>query len=407
MERSMQYLRRNIFLATLLLFACVALLGCQSIQIKSTPEIAPSLSPKVSPSQTVTPGGGTITPIVTSLPQNQNIDGPFLLEYNLGGDIYLQEIATGRLRKLNSIYKILPEEGFLGWTRNSCSFYIRLDNHNIVEINLAGDVIRQVYNSKNQFQSKDDYISPWVKISPDEKYIAYFVGNGPRNEVEGFGYLYQKEDLLVDLISGDGSPIEISRHGGARNFGWSVDGKSIIFTDYDVNEQLQIYISSLENKTLKQLSKFMEQSNIPNNFIWSNDNRFVAVIYAYQRPWQIVVYDIVKSTQTFTENVDNVWWNDDGTLTILVNNNLSWVDPKKGTIIKNINLPQFILIPRSWNGVNQLACLGDCLGERKRMLIIYDVVKGDITKFPQVTPIPDLMGWYKSSSLFPGESICK
>ena len=84
----------------------------------------------------------TITPTIWPEATDGLLGKPLIIQMLFGGEIYLQDVNTGETRSINpELY--ISDAYFLGWTRQGCGFYLYLDNADIVEVDLRGDICVQ------------------------------------------------------------------------------------------------------------------------------------------------------------------------------------------------------------------------------------------------------------------------
>lgn len=138
------------------------------------------------------------------------------------------------------------------------------------------------------------------QLSPDQQYVIYVVFSG------FLGYDWA-EFQNIELIHLDGieKPVQLSSGGGTWKRGgrWSPDGSRIVFTDYDQDGFIQVFVTTLPELETQQISNFVNPKLKPASVQWSPDGNKILVVFQNQQP-------IAESEVSHTE----VWvfYPDDG-----------------------------------------------------------------------------------------------
>ena len=412
----------------------LALTGCQHQELPSVrtiPPRTPASSPLPTqtflplptqtflplPTQTFLPLPTQTTSSVSTLPASEDIkdqhysdevlDGPIILEYLPGGEIFLQDVNTGETRELPEHVKIY-QEGFLGWTKQSCGFYVRLKNYNIVEVDLHGNLIREVFEVSKLNSLKNDKKSFGVKLSPLESHVAFTVGDGVREEYLDHGYHYSREDLVVGPIGNPENSNIISQRGGAWTYEWSPDGSKLVYTDFDLNGLFQVYVADIYTGERTQISEFSETGKIPMKFLWSQEGNFIALLFLREGPGVDVLISRVEGGHLIPiENLKQIWWDKNESLAVIKENAVQWIEPLNGNLTKSVEFPNSLVTPQLFGSMNKIACLWDCFGNKGYGLYVYDLETRSTVSFPNLNPILGAAYWISAESVFPGESNCK
>lgn len=425
MKSSHEFVKR---LGQLVLVFSMFLVACTVQEVPAyTQAITITLTPLTAETNGDMQGNSTPTPGLTpshtptstpaeNLLANDNINGLFLLEYIFGGEIYLQELSTGRIRALDSELRIISEDGFLGWTRNGCGFYVRMENFDIVEVDLKGNILRKVFSIENFNVSQDtstkliNPVSRWVRLSPSEERILFTIGSGERHEYEGYGSFFDQVNLFVQPVNGDLEPTQLSQRGGAWYYEWSPDSNSIVFTDRDPRGINQIYLTSIDGLDQKQVTDFSDQSGIIHSLSLAPNGKFLSFYYSITED-QTTKW-IVNLEDDQIEQVDlpgELFWDKDSVLIASSPNNISMVNPTTGIEIESYQIPEITGIFSPFGEEGKLACLGFCVGRGKDDYGFYilDLMSQQIENTSNFTRIIDVAGWEYSPPAFKDESTCK
>jgi hypothetical protein len=331
----------------------------------------------------------------------------FILVYKPGGEFILQDIHTGETRRLPDQFRI-SEEGFLGWTNRGCGLYVRMENYDIVEIDLEGEILRKVYESEKIITLYGDTASLWAKPSPDETHLAFISRAGARIEYANYGYHFDREELMLVKADFSITPYSLSSGGGAWIYAWSPDSSKIAFTDFDASGNAQVYIADLLSRDKYPLTNFDAQRRIPSELLWAQDGESIALLFPREEPgWDVVVKNIEGDEILSVDGIRQFWWDGDGTFGVIKDSSIQLFDATAGSLLKDMDIPASGSTPKYFGRTHQLACLSDCFGNQGYGLVIFDLDSQEMTQYPNLIQNFDIAGWEASDLEFPGETKCK
>jgi len=344
-----------------------------------------------------------------SIDEGISLDGRLILFYSFSGEITLLDIDSGEIRTIDSQFRITPEEGFLGWANQGCSFYIRTHDLDIVEISISGQLRRKIFESEHiAFTGKGNVI-PWVLISPSETYFAFNVGSGDRtvNQYNN-DYHYETEDIYANEITQLDEPIKISENGKGWFYQWSPDGENLAYTDVDKNGYFQIFIWNINNNLRTQITNFLDEMSPPYQLIWSPNQEYIVVFLPNEGVAEVFIAKSDGSSVLALGSVRNMWWNDDGSLVLWDGKEsiLKWMDPKSGGMIRTLKIPESESIPKPFGSSEKIACLHDCFGHNDYGLVIFDIQTQKLERYLDLPRVYDYYNWVPSLFIFPGEAQC-
>jgi hypothetical protein len=345
-----------------------------------------------------------------------NLDSPLVLLVGFGREIYLQDVTNGQIRMLDPDLRYFGEipADFLGWRNNGCSFLLRTENFDIIEVDLQGNIHRKVFSYDDFDYPGEGTASIWVHPSPSEVWIAFQVGFGDRTEYDhGEGYHYDREELIVMSIDGLTGPYQLSSNGGAWDFSWSPDSTKLVFRDYDENKIFQVFVADLDGKNKQQLTHFLDLNMILRpSYHWSPTGEFIILARHAHYGWlyNIAILGIIdKQPFLYFENVNQYWWEDDNTLGIWQGSSILWINPINGDLIRqnhNVPDPKTYIYPFGSNKV--FGCFFyDCFDRTDYGLVIYDIEEQRLTHMTNAQQIYDIEGWLAAPSTFKGEDLCQ
>lgn len=410
-----------------LLLMLPVLVQCTT-RLERTPRIIATSSSEISPTGDINPHPQQYTKFITSTPslsiptftsiptigptetKNIPMGSPLILQYTLGGEIFLQDIRRGVVRSLDPMYKIYNSGDFRGWSRGGCAFLIREpDSYDIVEIDLQGKLLRTVFSSKVLSYNGNGKVSPYVLLSPSDNWAAFYVADGNIIEHPVRGAHYEKENLMVISSSGDQGPFQISKRGGAWVYQWAPDSTHIAYSDYDLSGQFQIFVSDYQVKSRTQVTKFIGEDLPPNEISWSPNSEFLVLVYWLDGGAYSLKLISKGGGQIISfENVDYFWWKENSFLYLWIGDEIHWIDPYKYNVINKIpRVPKLQANVNQLGDRNQLGCFIDCFGQKTYGLIAFDVDKREFIQYPNTTRILDMAGWRMTPRNFSGEDSCK
>jgi hypothetical protein len=334
-----------------------------------------------------------------------------ILQHIFGMEIYLQDVATGEIRMLDPNLGIVMEDGFLGWTRNGCGFYVRMSNQDIVEVDLNGKIMRTVFSHDIIQYQGEGTASSWVEFSPAEEWVSFEVGEGDRVNFGRYGGHHEIENVYVISMDGLIGPYQLSERGGSWNYAWSRDNQYLAYTDYDAEGRFQVYVSTFDRSQRKQITDF-DVEGVPNRFIWSPDSQYFTIFYEYpEGSYEFIIANILENQISSLGKVDqlwvNLWWEDEGLLVTVIDGTISWYDPESGEVLKkNDNVPfiQGHIMPSGTKF--HISCLGYCLDLENYGYYMFDVRTNSLDQMPNFTRIIDLADWAAAPLEFTGEGMC-
>lgn len=401
-----------LVLAPLLLSQCGSPLPKEASALKKTPTEPLAKLPTPSPENTST----LVTPMRTveentPTPQSDGIlGGPLILQYSIGGDVFLQDLSTGEMRSLSPKIVIYNNPDFLGWTSSGCSFLYRDQNRDIAEVNLHGEKIRTVFSA-----AKFDHRVPLERVyrvlpSPTEKYVAFIMGEGDREKLidhPDAGSHLRTEDLYTVSIR-DGSVInQVSRGGGAWFYQWSPDGEAIVYTDYDSQGHFQLYVAQNNGENQTQISNYMEEDRALGILYWSPDSRFI-LRSSFYYPFNVDVIEIETKSILELKDLDHFWWEQDDTFATWTGGTIRWISPKNGKITREIaNVEKLNSHVQAIGSNLEFGCFNNCFHQGYGKFESYDLSTLSLIEYPNAKNILDTQGWSVAPGTFSIETDCK
>ena len=353
--------------------------------------------------------------VVGATPENFTIDGPFILQHISGGEIFLEEILTGYIRELPTELRIFEDNSFLGWTRKGCGFYVRMDNFDIVEVDLEGNILRTVFSIENLDVAENDpatsigWVSPGVNVSPSENWILFYIGSGENRFHEGFGGRFDTTNVFLLPVEGGAAPTQISRNGGAWFYEWSHDSNTIAFTDKDGNGVFQLFLMSIDGAKVSQITDFAEGDAVPFEISWApNDKYLTFSVGTFEGEFTDWIYSLESETLIQIEGQTSFAWDQDSTLYAFGNGRTVILDPSSGLEIESFFVPGQTLYFTPYGVDHKLVCVGFCLGygADEDGLFYLDLGTLTVEKKPNFETVLDTAGWWHSPVEFTSEAEC-
>lgn len=326
-------------LLAMLLAACAAPPTSTPTLTPTSPAPSLTFSPQATPTITLTATRtqtltrtATATPTLTPAgPQLGSRDfwikAPFVLGTCSEG-LCLGELETGRTRIISYGWTTLYQYyGFFEWADDGCGFYAwNYPKSSIWKFNLNGQLIQGVYwRKENNIPGYE-----WLRKedpSPNLKYAAIIGTNG---EVIGGGWddpVSAEQDLFTRNIATN-EIIPISRNKGAYVYVWAPDGERIVYTDFDDDRQLRLYVSRADGTEQQMISSYPVYKDYPEHIVWSPDGKCLAV--AMRDPAGVDVLCIAENSHL---RFENVIWHSDGTIERTVKSGLEFLNPVTGEVV--------------------------------------------------------------------------
>jgi hypothetical protein len=288
-----------------------------------------------------------------------------------------------------------------------------MDNYDIVEVDLQGQILRTVFTLNNLNYQGEGVASPRVEMSPSEEWVVFVIGRGERTNY-GIDYArYDKEDIFVISSDGQNGPYKISNGGRAWYYTWSPDSQSLAYSDYDSDGRLQVYLAKYDGSHNKQLTNF-ETNGTPRLLEWSPNGQYLSMFYEHpEGEYNLLIASKdgeLVSIGIFESMWVDIWWDDDSTLAIWIDDEINWFDPNNGSIIQHLlGVINPYMNVKSFGTPNKQACLGFCFGIDKEDygLFIYDISENYMYQIPIINRVYDMANWHPSPEGFPGEEKCK
>jgi hypothetical protein len=347
----------------------------------------------------------------TNLPtvDKVSLNGRIILFYSFTGEITLQDIDSGKVRIIDPSYRVTPEEGFLGWTNQGCSFYARMNDFDIVEINISGMLKRKVFEFDKLFFSGHGEVVPWVSLSPSESILAFKVSGGERISYEG-EYHYETENIYVYSGSKQEEAIKVSENDKGWVLEWSPDSEKLAYTDFDRDGNFQVYVWEKDTQMGTQITHFSHGMRAPFQLEWAPNQEHIAVFFRLDNPANEVFIIETNGGEVHTlGEVRQIWWDDNSSLVVWddLESLLKWYDPSTGEIIRTLKTPDSRGIPQPFGTPEKIACLYDCFGHNGHGLVTFDIRTQIMEQFLNLPRIYDYYAWIPISLDFPGENECE
>jgi len=270
---------------------------------------------------------------VTSPTKRQNSQNIIIADEGVG--FYFEDLYTGSIEQWqpnNVVYRIL------GLGEKNCTLIAQLES-SISLIDMEGNSLETIYSFENLPVSNDEGKNSFPTLSPNLKFLYYKVGYGepiipPNLTLSRF----EKEYIELTQVENSSTPIRLSKNGGGWYAIWSPDSTLIAHSDYDINGILQIYLSTFDGKSIKQVSSFNNEVEFI-NIAWSPNSKYFIVSYDVDNDWAAdatLLADISSDNVVVLKNIVGWWWRDD--VSIIggeVNNGLIVFDIFKEIILGN------------------------------------------------------------------------
>jgi len=221
------------------------------------------------------------------------------------GSLFLIETESGEHHKLE-----IPGEvaiNVYGWSDDGCTLFVETESKEIVQVDMEGDLKERLVNI-DEIGIDGNIID--VKVSPDEKWIAFLSGTGQQ------GYTtYEFQNIVTALIGGQPSRVyHLTKDGVTRDVTWKPDGALLAFNDNDINGVQQIFTSNFDGSEKSQLTDFDKTGLVITSLRWSPDGEKLA--FAIVEESNDMSYLAIAGTSlvnkivniTTITDVNKFWW---------------------------------------------------------------------------------------------------
>jgi hypothetical protein len=397
--------------------------GCTYTKVTPTPHLLPIITDIQLPTSTPLPKSvgitiaetksiqltvtakleNTIVPDIIE-PQKENM----VILFDFSGE-YIEDIHTGQGRYL------ITEEGtgvedVYEWVDTGCTLIVRLQNFDIAEVGLDGE-IKQIIFSNNMIPERSGDTSFGV-LSPDREWVYYKIGSGNLeqrgDDLEPFRFEFEN----VETISVDGTegPFRLSQRGEARTIAWSPDGQQLAFSDNDENGNHQVFVASRDGSTRTQLTFNTRPMNVM-DILWSPNGENIAVVIDKDGNESVDLTMVLELTDGTIQVFDNVlaqWWRDNNSLVArqqirraLGYQNIIILDVATGRTSTFFSGGCYRINP--FGNPAKVGCL-----TIDNEFWVYNTRTYSAEKYSQfVNPLNDLQHWIAAPDGFPGEVACK
>jgi len=287
---------KSKFSVKMLILLTLILDGCGIKIQSSTTNLAPTVQATES---------NRVIPTPTKKQNSQTI---IIADERVG--YYFEDLRTGSIEQWqpnNVVYRILR------WGDKNCTLIAQLES-SISVIDMEGNSLDTIYSFENLPVSNDEGKNSFPTMSPNFKFLYYKVGYGePFIPPDLSLSRFEKEYIELTHVENIFPPIRISKNGGSWYAAWSPDSTYIVYSDFDMNGILQIYISTFDGKSIKQVSGFDNEVEFI-NIAWSPNSKYFLVAYDVDNDWAAdatLLGDISSGNVVVLENIVGWWWRDD------------------------------------------------------------------------------------------------
>lgn len=168
------------------------------------------------------------------------------------------------------------------------------------------------------FEREIEFGITYPQISPDGRWVMYSLWSG-----EFFYQGASQQDIEVFSIDNPSQVFRLTRYGGGQLKGgtWSPDGATIAFTDYDEDKNMQLFLSSPDGSSLRQITSNSDPSREIRTVRWSPDGSRLVFdapggqeksniwIYIMDRDY---LYALLSDIHELTVSQGVIWWINDG-----------------------------------------------------------------------------------------------
>jgi hypothetical protein len=359
------------------------------------------------PTKTIVVKSPKPTPSITPLTRvSVFLTAPMLLQYTIGGEVYLEDMNTGMIRPLSPKVVIFRQDDFLGWKSSGCSFVYRTQDRDIIEVDLHGSIVNTLYSVSDLSELVPPESDFTVSVSPLEDSLTFIKMTGERLEHPDMGLHYENENVFLLLLKNTNDLRQVSQNGGAWISQMSNDGQFVAYTDYDAEGRFQIFVYSVKDNKRTQISFYSEQESALGSLSWSPDNLYIAKTGFYF-PFDVEVLDVLSHSSIEFQDAETFWWEQNHIFAIWKEGKIQWFSATQNEavkILKGVNNLQSRLHPIS---TFLFGCFNDCFGQGERSFTAYNVNTKSIVVFNNAPVILDKAGWSAAPESFSNEELCE
>ncbi len=234
---------------------------------------------------------------------------------------------------------------------------------------------------------------------------------------------YEIQNIYTISKDFNKGPYPLTKNGGGWLASWAPTGERIAFSDYDENEIVQIFVSSVQGNDKTQVTDFNQQIPFETygtdilQIDWSPDGKNIAITYlsieSKVSGLATVIIDPVNDKITYTQvDARFLWWIDESSFMV---RDMSSVE--KNTIyaqelgvshhdftLMETKFPKFQNIQPffSKHYVGFFALFDDWY------FFVFNSKDGSVTPISTIEmPVYIIEGWISPPSSFPGSDFCK
>lgn len=380
-------------------------------------------SNNLTPMATALPATPTTPPII-EVDSIQFPQEALMLMDDIGTHLYLYDLKSNEpIRELTEKEYLL---GFDGWYDSGCSLFVTNADADIARVDLNGKWLQTLFSYKNLDQKEENLIGYRAYISPDYRWVWYYVGGGNYANEVGPQVLYETMNIRVVSVDGTIGPFEISQNGGAWiDAKWSPDGSLIAYSDLDDQHAQQLFVATRGGENRVQLTHFEEtvlfedvsENNLKlHGFEWSPDGENIAVNYSkdWDRLVDIISLDGKKfSVEGLGPKTRALWWVDVNRLILS-----SQTPGREGLYVYNIQSKAvegevlethfpFIEFAKPFISTDVIGFFSFDTSSNWEVFYLYDIETKRFEKLLNIERIDALEDWWMTPNDFPGEVVCQ
>ena len=386
----------------------------ETLIIQSTPTSTISLIPTIV--------DRTITPSITPVYENY-IDPSALIPHNTlilyageGQEIFVQEIGSMTNRKLFSS-KPRPYSTFVSWTKKGCELNVIIDQ-DLQAVDLRGNISRKIFLHQEWWNIMKSVLRLDPGISPDEKWLWFYVGGGEPSNETGEYLNYEIQNVAILPMNRSRTPLILSQNGGSWNIPiWSPDGKWIAYTDLDANHVHQLFVIDVNGKRRTQVTHHIERVEFPRTYagiyeyFWSPDDRQIGVNFYQNHQRTIELIDLKLADKNASRLIPDgvlLWWIDTRRVVVWLDK-----DPEKGIYIYDLDTRNYRQValdnqyPTWIGGIHPFVkpeWIGVYSGD---WLYVFDADTNSMILRQNISTNELITWWTTTLQDFPGEATCQ
>jgi hypothetical protein len=398
----------------------------KTIPVSSTPTALPTktleatpITIKITPSPGMTATSRLMT-VTTKPTYTDLLDGKLIVLRDFNAN-YLEDILTGIGYNMLAEGKAID---ILRWTGNGCTL-IAATTDEIIEMDLQGKIIRNIFSFERLPDYKDEYIlidPPYYRraidmLAPDESWLIYRLGSG-KYEQQGSDfepYRFEYENLEAISVDGLQGPYRLSQNGGAWRAAWSPDSQRIAYSDYDDKGVHQLFLINKYGTNRKQITYFYDPTDEILKIIWSPQGDKIALLVGQESDWSVfktVVIDVERNK--FPKEVKNIyvewWWNNDSFFAWKIIDKESSHAEYILVDISPIGIFSYSRLPFSAEECYRINPFGNpsmvgCLTYDGKF-IVYDTNTSNVVEYPNFDPHHGTQYWIAAPDTYPGVIGC-